>query len=62
MSFGARKIGDGRKPNDPRLVIEAIVYVLRTGGQWNNFGSASAIYARLLEREKAVEGRAGRIR
>ena len=27
----ARKPGGGRKPKDPRLVFEAIVYVLRTG-------------------------------
>ena len=28
-----RKAGAGRKPKDPRLVFEAIVYVLRTGCQ-----------------------------
>jgi transposase len=27
----ARKSGDGQKPKDPRLVFEAIVYVLRIG-------------------------------
>lgn len=52
-----RKPGGGRKPKDPRLVFEAIVYVLRTGCQWRalpeRFGSASAIHARFLEWEKA---------
>ena len=53
-----RKAGGGRKPKDPRLVFEAIVYVLRTGCQWKAlpvepFGSASAIHARFLEWEKA---------
>jgi transposase len=53
-----RKAGAGRKPKDPRLVFEAIVYVLRTGCQWQalpaeRFGSASAIHARFLEWEKA---------
>ena len=53
-----RKAGGGRKPKDPRLVFEAIVYVLRTGCQWKalpaeRFGSASAIHARFLEWEKA---------
>ena len=54
----ARKAGGGRKPKDPRLVFEAIVYVLRTGCQWKalpaeHYGSASAIHARFLEWEKA---------
>ena len=54
----ARKAGGGRKPKDPRLVFEAIVYVLRTGCQWKalpaeRFGSASAIHARFLEWEKS---------
>ena len=54
----ARKPGGGRKPKDPRLVFEAIVYVLRTGCQWKalpaeRFGSASAVHARFLEWEKA---------
>jgi transposase len=53
----ARKAGGGRKPKDPRLVFEAIVYVLRTGCQWKalpaeRFGSASAIHARFLQWEK----------
>ena len=53
-----RKPGGGRKRKDPRLVFEAIVYVLRTGCQWKalpaeRFGSASAIHARFLEWERA---------
>jgi transposase len=53
-----RKPGAGRKPKDPRLVFEGIVYVLRTGCQWKalpkeRFGSASAIHARFLEWEQA---------
>lgn len=52
-----RKAGGGRKPKDPRLVFEAIVYVLRTGCQWKalpfeRFGSASAIHKRFLEWER----------
>jgi len=54
-----RNPGGGRKPKkDPRLVFEAIVYVLCTGCQWKalpaeKYGSASAIHARFLEWEKA---------
>ena len=53
-----RKVGGGRKPKDPRLVFEGIVYVLRTGCQWKalpaeRYGSASAIHARFLQWEKA---------
>lgn len=53
-----RKSGGGRKPKDPRMVFEGIVYVLRTGCQWKalpaeRFGSASAIHGRFLEWEKA---------
>jgi transposase len=53
-----RKPGGGRKPKDPRLVFEGIVFVLRTGCQWKalpaeRYGSASAIHARFLEWEKA---------
>jgi transposase len=53
-----RKTGGGRKPKDPRLVFEGIVFVLRTGCQWKalpaeRYGSASAIHARFLEWEKA---------
>ena len=54
----ARKAGGGRKPKDPRLVFEGIVYVLRTGCQWKalpaeRFGSASAVHKRFLEWEEA---------
>ena len=53
-----RKAGGGRKPKEPRLVFEAIVYVLRTGCQGKalpaeRFGSASSVHARFLEWEKA---------
>jgi transposase len=53
-----RKPGAGRKPKSPRLIFEAIVYVLRTGCQWKalpkeRFGSASAVHARFLEWERA---------
>jgi transposase len=53
-----RKAGGGRKAKEPRLVFEAIVYVLRTGCQWKAlpkvpFGSGSAIHARFLEWERA---------
>src|SRR5262245_10832463 len=48
-----RKPGGGRKPKPARLVFEAIVYVLRTGCQWQalpkSFGSASAIHARFQQ-------------
>ena len=51
-----RKRGGGRKPKQPRLVFEALVYVLRTGCQWKalpkeRFGSGSAIHQRFLEWE-----------
>ena len=50
-----RKAGGGRKPKDPRLVFEGIVYVLRT--KWkalpDRFGSASAIHTYFLLWEKA---------
>ena len=53
-----RKSGVGRKPKEPRLVFEGIVFVLRTGCQWKalpaeRYGSASAIHARFLAWEKA---------
>jgi transposase len=53
-----RKAGVGRKPQDPQLVFEAIVYVLRTGCQWQalpveRFGSACVVHAQFLEWEKA---------
>lgn len=53
-----RKPGGGRKPKDPRLIFEGIVYVLRTGCQWKalpreRFGSSSAIHQRFLEWQQA---------
>src|SRR5699024_11308057 len=47
-----------RQPKAPRLVFEAVVYVLRTGCQWKalpfeRFGSASAIHNRFLEWQEA---------
>ena len=43
-----RKLGAGRKPMEPRRVLEAIFFVLRTGMQWKalpkNMGSGSAIH------------------
>jgi transposase len=43
-----RKPGGGRKPLDPRRVLEGILYVLRTGCPWKalpkEFGSASSIH------------------
>jgi putative transposase len=43
-----RKAGGGRKPADPKKVLSAIFYVLRTGVQWKalpkgEFGSSSAV-------------------
>ena len=45
-----RLAGGGRKPLDPRKVLSAIVYVLRTGTQWKAlpkefYGSPSSIHA-----------------
>jgi transposase len=43
-----RKPGGGRRPMEPRRVLEAIFYVLRTGIQWKalpkEFGAASSIH------------------
>jgi hypothetical protein len=43
-----RKPGGGRKPLDPRRVLEGIFYVLRTGIQWKalpkEYGAASSIH------------------
>jgi transposase len=43
-----RKPGGGRHPMEPRKVLEAIFYVLRTGIQWKalpkEFGAASSIH------------------
>ncbi len=49
-----RKPGGGRKPKDPRLVFEGILYVLRTGCQWKaipkeRFGSPSSIHNYFLK-------------
>ena len=52
-----RKPGGGRKRKAPRLVFEAIIYVLRTGCQWKalpkeKYGSASSIHQYFLDWEK----------
>lgn len=44
-----RKVGGGRKPLPARQVFEGIIYVLRTGCQWQalpkeRFGSPSSVY------------------
>ena len=43
-----RKPGAGRKPLDPRMVLEGIFYVLRTGCQWKavpeKYGCGSSIH------------------
>ena len=47
-----RKPGGGRTPMEPRKVLGAIFYVLRTGIQWKalpkTFGAASAVHAYFL--------------
>ena len=53
-----RRPGAGRKKKSPRLVFEAIVYVLRTGCQWKAlpkevFGSASSVHQYFLDWERA---------
>jgi transposase len=53
-----RKSGGGRKPIPPRRVFEAIMYVLRTGCQWQalpkeRFGSPSAIYTHFARWQRA---------
>ncbi len=52
-----RREGGGRKPMDPRMVFEAIVYILRTGGQWKSLpktmGSASSVHKYHLQWKKA---------
>lgn len=53
-----RRAGAGRPPKAPRLVFEAIVYVLRTGCQWKalpseRFGSASAVHQKFMQWSKA---------
>jgi transposase len=52
-----RKPGGGRKPIPDRTIFEAIVYVLRTGCQWQalpkeRFGSPSAIYMHFARWQK----------
>lgn len=53
-----RGAGAGRPPKAPRLVFEAIVYVLRTGCQWKalpreRFGSASAVHTKFMKWSEA---------
>lgn len=53
-----RGVGAGRPAKPPRLVFEAIVYVLRTGCQWKalpseRFGSASAVHQKFMQWSKA---------
>ena len=53
-----RAVGARRLAKAPRLVFEAIVYVLRTGCQWKalppeRFGSASAIHQKFMLWSKA---------
>ena len=52
-----RKAGGGRKPLDPRLVFEGIVFVLRTGIQWKalpkTFGAASSVHKYFQEWREA---------
>ena len=49
-----RRAGAGRKAMDPRKVLAAIVFVLRTGCQWkalpkDEYGSASSVHKYFLE-------------
>jgi transposase len=52
-----RKSGGGRKPLAARQVFSAIIYVLRTGCQWNaipeKFGSSSSVHKYFLIWHKA---------
>jgi transposase len=53
-----RKTGGGRKPIPARKIFEAILYVLRTGCQWQalpkeRFGSPSAIYTHFARWQRA---------
>ena len=53
-----RKTGGGRKPIPSRTIFEAIMYVLRTGCQWQalpkeRFGSPSAIYMHFARWQRA---------
>ena len=51
-----RKPGAGRKPLPGRKAFEGIVFVLRTGIQWNalprRFGSSSAVHRRFQQWER----------
>src|SRR2546427_10553534 len=53
--------GGGRKPKDPRLVFEAIVYVLRTGCQWKALPREGFGGARAIPRRRLAWGRAGAV-
>ncbi|MDR0378245.1 MAG: transposase [Spirochaetaceae bacterium] len=48
-----RRPGAGRKPMPPRRVLEAVLYVLRTGIQWEalpkTYGAASSVHAYFSE-------------
>jgi transposase len=53
-----RKSGGGRKPIPARRAFEAIIYLLRTGCQWQalpkeKFGSPSAIYTHFVKWQRA---------
>ena len=39
-----RKPGGGRKPPDKRKILEAIMYVLRTGCQWKSIPKGSNVH------------------
>ena len=47
-----RKPGGGRHPMEPRKVLEAVFFVLRTGIQWKalpkTFGSSSAVHRHFM--------------
>ena len=53
----ARKAGGGRKPLDPRLVFEGIVFVLRTGIQWKalpkTYGASCSVHKYFQEWREA---------
>jgi transposase len=53
----ARRVGGGRKPIAPRIILAGIVYVLRTGIPWKAlpkelFGSPSAVHRYFREWER----------
>jgi len=39
-----RKVGGGRKPPDKRVILESIIYVLRTGCQWKSIPKGSNVH------------------